>query len=378
VGVKRIAVIAVALGMLVVPGALALDINADAKLPPAEVGTYYEFEFEGEEGCIQSYYTRFSSGSLPPGLEVTSDLKLMGTPTQSGSFAFYVELADRGCPDVSVPSQGRFELLVLPDLAVATTSLPPATVRVPYSFMLQMSGFEGGYDAPHWLIKEGALPSGLSISPDGMISGTPTTVGATPLVIRIDEPFRRSGERAFTFNVVDPLGTTQPSRRLGEVGVPFSSQLRHQGGLAPVTWKVTNGSLPRGLALDAATGRIGGRPAAAGAFPLAFGVADAAGSTARVTTRLTIATRLVVLTRELPSAEKLVRYRQRLTAGGGVRPVTWTIVEGKLPPGVRLDRAKGLLTGVPSKRGTFAFTVQATDRLGGVATRKLALDIVQA
>jgi hypothetical protein len=210
-----------------------------------------------------------------------------------------------------------------------------------------------------------------------LISGTPTSAGATQLVVRIEEPFRRSGERTFTFNVADPLGTAQPSRRLGEVGVSFSSQLRHSGGLAPVTWRATNGSLPRGLALDAATGRIGGRPAAAGAFPLVFEVADAAGSAAQVTTTLTIATRLVVLTRELTSAEKLVRYRQRLTAGGGVRPVTWAIVEGKLPPGVRLDRLKGLLFGVPSKRGMFAFTVQATDRLGGVATRKLALDIVQ-
>jgi len=274
VSLVRIAVVAIALAVLAVPGALALDINADAKPPPAEVGTYYEFEFEGEEGCIQSYYTRFSSGSLPPGLEVTSDLKLKGTPTQAGSFAFYVELADRGCPDVSVPSQGRFELLVLPDLAVATTLLPPATIGVPYSFRLEMSGFEGGYDPPRWLIKEGALPSGLSFSPEGVISGTPTSTGVTQLVIRIEEPFRRSGERAFTFNVVDPLGTAQPSRRVGEVGVSFSSQLRHKGGLEPVTWKVTNGSLPRGLALDGATGRIGGRPAAAEFMPAADRTGD--------------------------------------------------------------------------------------------------------
>jgi hypothetical protein len=52
-----------------------------------------------------------------------------------------------------------------------TTSVPAATVGTPYSAMLTATG---GFGPFTWSIVSGTLPSGLRLSPNGVLSGTPT------------------------------------------------------------------------------------------------------------------------------------------------------------------------------------------------------------
>lgn len=57
-------------------------------------------------------------------------------------------------------------------LEVATTSpIPPYTVGVYYEHQLAATGGDGNYE---WKLKSGSLPGGLTLSPSGLISGTPT------------------------------------------------------------------------------------------------------------------------------------------------------------------------------------------------------------
>ncbi|TCB99618.1 hypothetical protein E0H26_03405 [Micromonospora zingiberis] len=62
-------------------------------------------------------------------------------------------------------------------------------------------------------------------------------------------------------------------------------------------------------------------------------------------------------------------YRVTLTVSGGTAPFAWSVSAGALPPGLTLGATTGVLSGVPSQAGSFAFTVRVTDASGFSDTR---------
>src|SRR5207249_8383621 len=84
---------------------------------------------------------------------------------------------------------------------------------------------------------------GLTLSTDGVISGTPTAVGSSTFTVKAtgvakDFSGTRVDSRRFTLEVTAPLSAGL-SRRTAEVGIPFHSALVATGGRAPYTWSVT-------------------------------------------------------------------------------------------------------------------------------------------
>lgn len=72
-------------------------------------------------------------------------------------------------------AQQPLTLTVDPALAITTTTLPDATDGKAYSFQLQATG---GVQPYTWSIATGALPTGITLSPSGLLSGTPSVTGA--------------------------------------------------------------------------------------------------------------------------------------------------------------------------------------------------------
>ena len=367
-----------ALPLVLAPSAGALDLEVDVKPPPGEVGTPYEFEFEGEEGCLP-YRFSYLNGTVPPGLQITTDGKLTGTPTTAGTFSFWVALDDNGgsdnpyCLDPSVQSQGEFTMIVMPDLAVATTSLPSGTPGTPYSVQLQFTNPEAGWPVT-WDITAGSLPSGLTLSESGLISGTPAGADRKTFTVRAREPFRRFGEQELTLTIAARL-TAASRLGPGEVGLRYAGSITSSGGTAPLTWSVANGDLPAGLTLDPATGTLRGIPQAAGLYALTFAVADSGGQQANVPAVLRVAARLAISTSRLPAGKVGARYKARVRASGGLAPKQWRIVRGSLPRGVRLNATTGALAGVARSSGVFRFTVMVRDRIGGRSAKALRLTV---
>jgi hypothetical protein len=64
---------------------------------------------------------------------------------------------------------------------------------------------------------------------------------------------------------------------------------------------------------------------------------------------------------ELPDGAVNLPYRQQIQGLKGLAPYRYEVREGNLPPGLNLDGETGVLSGTPTKQGTFAFTVVATD-----------------
>lgn len=358
--------------------ASALDLCEERRCQPhqAEQNTPYEFAFVAEEGC-RPYRFTYLNGTIPPGLRIVPEGKLVGTPTEAGDFQFWVGLDDSSgpqnpaCQIPSLRSQAHFFLHVLPDLAVTTESLPLATPGRPYTAQLQFSNPESGWPVI-WDIVQGSLPLGFSLSEKGVISGTPAGPDVKQFVVRAREPFRRFGERQLTLRVAAAL-QARSAARAGEVGLRYQGSIPASGGAQPLAWSVVSGALPAGLALNTTTGALSGVPRSAGAFAVTFAVTDAGGQRVTVPTTIRIAGRLAITTSGLPAASVGETYRARVATGGGLAPKQWRIVRGALPRGIRLDRATGVLSGMAREAGVFRITLQATDRLGARSTKKLRL-----
>ncbi len=63
----------------------------------------------------------------------------------------------------------------------------------------------------------------------------------------------------------------------------------------------------------------------------------------------------------LPSGSVKVSYTTTLTSTGGNLPCTWSVASGSLPPGLRLHRTTGAISGKPRSSGTYSFSVQVRD-----------------
>ena len=161
----------------------------------------------------------------------------------------------------------------------------------------------------------------------------------------------------------------------GEVGVPYSDQLTASGGTGALTWSVSSGSLPGGLALNSSTGLLSGTPTASGSFSFTVRITDTAGGTASKAVTLSIAAAPLLLNPAPPSAQAGVAYSDTLAVTGGTGPFTWSVSSGSLPAGVTLNSSTGVLSGTPATPGLYSFTVRVSDAFGQTATQGLNLTV---
>jgi len=75
---------------------------------------------------------------------------------------------------------------------------------------------------------------------------------------------------------------------------------------------------------------------------------------------------LVISPAELPSAVEGTSYVATLSTDDG-ESQEWSVVDGELPPGLTLDEETGVLSGAPTRPGTYDFVVMVEDR--GVPSR---------
>lgn len=165
----------------------------------------------------------------------------------------------------------------------------------------------------------------------------------------------------------------------GTIGASYSETVTAVGGVGALTWTVSGGPLPDGLALSPGTGAISGIPTAQGVFNFTLQVKDSASPTPHSATQaLSITISQVPLSitslSPLPAGEVGKAYSYTLTASGGIPGYTWSLLAGTLPAGLSLDSA-GLISGTPSGQETQSITVKVTDSLGGIATTLLTITI---
>lgn len=160
---------------------------------------------------------------------------------------------------------------------------------------------------------------------------------------------------------IPPLVLSAPAFPDVRLGASISAKFTAMGGQEPYTFRVSEGALPEGTALDAATGLVTGVATAPGRTSFTITVTDLGMRTATAgAMQYVIPDPLEILTRSLPAGKEGSPYDQALLARGGLAPLVWTIAEGALPRGIALE-ASGQLAGTPSEYGGFDFTARVTD-----------------
>jgi SAM-dependent methyltransferase len=177
-------------------------------------------------------------------------------------------------------------------LAITTPALAPQqTGGMSYSMRLAASAGARPYT---WLAS--GLPPGLVLNAEGQLSGTIEADGDfTPLIVVKDgagspaAAAQRYTILAANTDEGGPLTAIEPEQPWhGTVGARYSEALLAYGGTPPLRWSLSEGGLPRGLYMDAATGVVAGEPCCTSDTLVSVRVTDSAGQSAAASVKLKI------------------------------------------------------------------------------------------
>ena len=187
-------------------------------------------------GGAPPYAWTIAGSSVPNGTSLKSDGTLTGTPAQVGDYQFTARATDQ----TGTSAVGTFEVIVTAPPVTVTTPSPLSSGMANVDYPLQVLGASGGtppytfttsqngssqvrasspagtqsVTGPHPdAASQNTLPAGLTLTPDGAISGTPTAAGSS----------------TFTITATDANGQTN-SATLQITARPFSADLLLSAG----------------------------------------------------------------------------------------------------------------------------------------------------
>ena len=258
-------------------------------LPNASNCAHYTTTLASTGG--QAPYTyAITSGALPFPLTMNSSGVISGAAgVHVGAYSFTVQSTDSFSPTHT--ASRTFVLNVLPcagtiqPLVLSTSSVVPATTTCSAT-SLQLAA-TGGI-APYTFAVAGGstLPSGVTLTAGGLLSGTPITAASYSFSLTVTDSNSPTSTttKAFTYvvSVCPPpppalaITTTSPLPTQS-VCLHTPIQLAATGGVPGYTWTIIAGALPRPSTLSSG-GLISGLPFHAGVYTFTVQVRDSVGT----------------------------------------------------------------------------------------------------
>lgn len=344
----------------------SLSITQACPLPNATAGRLFAHTFQAT-GSRPPY--RWSIAADPdstlPNFSMAQQGVLSGTPAAPGTYEFTVRVSTTD-EDGEITVAQRCSVTVDPPaISFRTNSvLPTASEGQRYETRLTAEG--GGGPFRFTMLDSFGVP-GLTLRPDGVLTGVPFLEGAYHFQVMASSDARDRAVpsiKRFTLNVRSLELVTRASCPLPNAtgGAAYSYQFQALGGSPPYNWSAV-GTLPPGLSLGV-DGRLSGTPRVPHWWPFSVKVEDSAGRATELGCGLVVLFPEVQVANAcpLPSATTGAVYSHRLNASGGSGPYTWSVV-GSLPQGLRLF-PEGALEGTPLVTGASQFRLKATDSRG--------------
>lgn len=154
-------------------------------------------------------------------------------------------------------------------------------------------------------------------------------------------------------------------------------------GPSSFSFKLVSGKVPAGTRFTGNTldtrpeARVSGTPTTVGTSTFTVEVSDGTGATSRRTFTIVVTTAPALAipggVNVLDAATVGVSYSGVLPVSGGGPIRSWALIGGNLPPGLALG--VGVVWGIPTISGTYAFSARVTDNLGATATGQFSVTV---
>ena len=276
------------------------------------------------------------------------------------------------------PSDRKFTINVNPQVLrafVATNSLPDANIGQAYTAPALTA--QNATSISSWTLAGGTLPPGLTLNPNGQISGTPTASGQYAFTVQANAS-PNNDTKSLSIFVLAPLelqaldGKKAPTTGFAAkslVNAALTTGVKAVGGRGGYTF-ASAGALPPGVTLDPSTGAITGTGTRAGTFTSTITVTDQAGAKLSLPFRITVLPLLdFVVGKTLPTGRVDRFYSAKLPVKGKDSTKAFVALAGKIPPGLEYNELTRRLEGTLLKAGTYRLRVYAFSANGAPVSK---------
>lgn len=169
-----------------------------SSLPDWTVNRPYSQSLLSSGGTAPNNWSDKLANLIGTGLALSAGGVLSGTPTAAGLIDFTARVADLAGDD----DEKEFSFTVNAAVQITTDSCPAAKVGTSYSLQLVATG---GTGAKTWNDKNNDLSgTGLTLSADGLVSGTPLDTGTINFTARVIDIAGSTHEKAFSLKIKPP------------------------------------------------------------------------------------------------------------------------------------------------------------------------------
>ncbi|MFW3458933.1 putative Ig domain-containing protein [Staphylococcus caprae] len=214
----------------------------------------------------------------------------------------------------------------------------------------------------------------------GTISGIPTKIGTYPITVTTTDA---EGNETITQFIIKVVDTTAPvvtpiknqTKEINTILDPIKVEATDNSGQS-VTNKISG--LPEGVSFDSATNTITGTPTKVGSYPITVTTTDASGNetTSNFTIKIVDTTKPTVTsianqTKEVNTPIDSIKIEAKDNSGQKV-----TNKVSGLPESVSFDSETNIISGTPTKVGSYPITVTTIDAEGNETTTNFTIKVV--
>ncbi len=251
-------------------------------VPDWSAGVPFSSQLTFTGGTGSTTWSDQGSNLADHALSLSSGGLISGTPSGHGTINLLTRITDA----VGAYVERQFGFVLNPAVAITTVTAPDWTAGIVYSRQLQA---DGGTGAIIWSDKFGELGgSGLTLSTEGLLSGTPATPGPINFTAAAADAIGSSDETVLTFTINPAVAITTASLPDGELGTAYSLQIEATGGTGGLSWIDRDSDLEgTGLGISS-DGLLSGTPTIDGEISLVIRAEDEIGAVAEQPLTLTV------------------------------------------------------------------------------------------